>query len=131
MGMREPYDYLSMMNTVLIILTIMIRFERASICAEDSIHHPITIEMQEDATVKDLVQCIMNYKEEGHDAIPNSGANIWWHLFYDKGTLARVCDNRRDCSYANVDSHTLLKDIPITLVYAQPAELPTNQPGGL
>jgi len=120
-----------MMNTVLLILTIMIRFERVNICAEDTTNHPVTIEMQEDATVKDLVQFIMTYKEDGYEAIPNSGANIWWHLFYDKGTLARVCDNRRECSYANVDSHTLLKDIPITFVVAQPAELPANQPGGL
>ncbi len=119
------------MNTVLLILTIMIRFERANVCAADTTNHSVSIEMQEDATVKDLVQFIMTYKEDGYEAIPNSGANIWWHLFYDKGTLAHVCDNRRECSYANVDSHTLLKDIPITFVVAQPAELPTNQPGGL
>lgn len=119
------------MNTALLILTIMIHYERMNICAEDSTNHPITIEMREDATVKDLVQYIMTYKEDGYAAIPNSGSNIWWHLFYDHGTLAYVCDNQRDCSYANVPAETLLKDIPITVVYAQIAELPTNKPGGL
>jgi len=119
------------MNTALIILTVMIRFERANICAEDTAHHPITIEMREDATLEELVQYIMTYNEDGNPAIPNSGANIWWQLTYDKGTLAYVCDNRRDCSYANVPAETLLKDIPITTVFAHPAELPTNQPGGV
>lgn len=119
------------MNTVLLILTIMIRFERANVCAADTTNHPVSIEMQEDATVKDLVQFIMTYKEDGYEAIPNSGANIWWHLFYDKGTLVRVCDNRRECSYANIPADTPLKDIPITAIYAQPAQLSTNKPGGL
>lgn len=119
------------MHTVLLILTIMIRFERASICAEDTVHHPITIEMKEDATLKDLVQHIMTCKDGDYDAIPTTGMNMWWQLTYDKGTLAYVCDNRRDYSYANVDSSTLLKDIPITVVHAHLAELPTNQPGGV
>ena len=120
------------MNTALLILTIVIRYERMNVCdADSSINHPVTIEMSEDARVKDLVQYIMAYKDGAYEAIPTSGANIWWHLYYDKGTLARVCDNRRDCSYANVDAETLLKDIPITVVYAQIAELPTNKPGGV
>lgn len=129
MGLREPPNHLPVMNTVLLILTIMIRFERTPVCAEDTTNHPVTIEMPEEATVRDLVETIMTYEEDAFQAIPNSGANLWWHLFYDKGTMAHVCDNRHECSYANVPADALLKDVPVTLVFAQIAELPTNQPG--
>lgn len=119
------------MNTTLLILTLLIRYERMNVCAEDTTNHLITIEMKDSATLRELVQYIMLYHEEGYDAIPNTKQNLWWQLSYDHGTLAYICDNRRECSYANIPADTPLKDIPITTIHAWPAELPTDKPGGL
>ena len=119
------------MNTTLLILTLLIRYERMNVCAADTTNHPITIEMQDSAILRDLVQHIMLYHEDGYDAIPNTGQNLWWQLSYDHGTLAYICDNHRECSYANIPADTPLKDIFITAIYARPAELPTDKPGGL
>ena len=41
MGVCEPYDHLSVMNTALLILTIMIHYERMNICAEDEAGHRV------------------------------------------------------------------------------------------
>lgn len=101
-------------------------FMRPEVCeAEKPYNHPIEISMPDTATVADLVQFLVDYKEPNFQTIPPAGG-MWWQLSYDEGTLARVCTDPLQITYANIDQHTPLKELRITRIYAVPAQQPAQ-----
>ena len=102
-------------------------FMRQDVCeAERPYNHPVEFSMPDTATVEDLVLYLADYREPQYRALPGT-AGTWWHLSYDEGTLARVCtDHPLQITYANIDSHTPLKELRITRIYAVPVEQPAQ-----
>ena len=115
------------MELLLSIMTILtLQYMRPEVCeAEKPYNHPIEISMPDTASVADLVQCLIDYKEPNYQALPPAGGT-WWQLSYDGGTLALICKDPLQVTYANVDKQTLLKDLGITRICAFPAEQPTE-----
>ncbi len=100
-------------------------FMRQDVCETEQPHnHPVGFTMPDSATVEDLVLFLADYSEPHYHAIPKTGT--WWLLSYDEGTLARVCNDPLQITYANIDNHTPLKDLRITRIYAVPAEQPAQ-----
>ena len=101
-------------------------FMRQDVCeAEHAYNHPVEFSMPDTATVEDLVLFLADYREPQYRALPGAGGT-WWHLSYDEGTLARVCPDPLQISYANIDQHTPLKELRITRIYAVPAQQPAQ-----
>ena len=101
-------------------------FMRQDVCeAERPYNHPVEFAMPDTATVEDLVLYLADYREPQYRALPGAGGT-WWHLFYDEGTLARVCTDSLQVSYANINKHTPLKELRITRIYAVPAQQPAQ-----
>ena len=97
---------------------------RADVCeAEKPYNHPIEISLPDTATVADLVQFLIDYTEPNYQALPPAGGT-WWQLSYDGGTLALVCKDPIQITYANVPSDARVKDVGITSVTAVPAQMP-------
>lgn len=99
---------------------------RQDVCeAEREHNHPVEFVMPDTAMVEDLVHYLADYREAQYRALPGAGG-IWWHLSVDEGTLAWVCTDPLQITYANIDKHTPLKKLRITRIYAVPAELPAQ-----
>lgn len=110
----------------LIMAIVSLFFMRQDVCeAEQPFNHPIEFSMPDTATVEDLVLFLADYTEPRYRALPPTGGT-WWHLTYDGGTLALVCNDPLQISYANVDKQTMLKDLGITRIHAVPAEQPAR-----
>ena len=83
-----------------------IRYTRGSVCAQDDyVNHEITIEMPEDATVKDLVDYISHYDEDnGYAAIPYTGGDALWVIESKGETLAELYDDGKRIKYFGEDT---------------------------
>ena len=99
---------------------------RQDVCeAERPYNHPVEFTMPDTATVEDLVLFLADYREPQYRALPGAGGT-WWLLSYDEGTLARVCTDPLQISYANINKDTPLKELRITRIYAVPAQQPAQ-----
>lgn len=97
---------------------IRIHYSRESVCAaDDYVNRDLEILLPADATVCDMVDYIEHYHDgESYSAIPYTGSGNWWTLESDKGTLAKVNDDKDDVRYIQNPS-TSLKSLGITKVY--------------
>ena len=93
--------------------------------AEHPYNHPVEFAMPDTATVEDLMLFLADYHEPQYRALPQANGT-WWHLSFDEGTLARVCTDPLQITYANIDKRTPLKDLRITRIYAVPADQPAQ-----
>ena len=113
-----------MLSLIMAILSLL--FMRQDVYeAEQPYNHPLEFSMPDTATVEDLVYFLAEYSEPHYRAVPPAGGT-WWHLTFDGGTLALICNDPLQITYANVDSNTPLKDLRITRIYAVPAEQPAR-----
>ena len=111
---------------ILMAAILSLLFMRQDVCeAERPYNHPVEFSMPDTATVEDLVLYLADYSGVQYRALPGAGGT-WWHLSYDEGTLARVCTDPLQISYANIDKHTPLKELRITRIYAVPVEQPAQ-----
>jgi len=110
-----PKDYWKVDN----IPYFYIKYTRDSVCAQDDyVNHDITIELSEDATVKDLVDYICHYHDdEGYAAIPYTGGNMKWKIIAGGDTLAEVYDDTERIRY--IDGTRPLLQMNVTEVFGK------------
>ena len=113
------------MQLLLTVMTVLsLQFTRMSVNETDGqYNHPIEFTLPDTATVADLVLFLVEYNEPHYRAIPPAGG-LWWQIFHKGGTLALVCSDPLQVTYANLPADTLIRDIDITAVTAVPAEMP-------
>ena len=94
-----------------------IQYERDSVCAQDDyLNHEITIELPENATVKDLVDYIAHHQDDnGYATLPYTGGNTLWTIESNGGTLAELYDDGERIRYFGAD--TPLRTLQLSSVY--------------
>lgn len=96
------------------------KYSRESVCAaDDYVNCGQTINMPDDAPLKDLVTYIKDTHFGHYSFIPYTGGHAFWSLESDAGTLAVVCDDSKQVSYPTFTPHQPLKDIGITSIHAK------------
>ena len=94
-----------------------IQYERDSVCAQDDyLNHEITIELPENATVKDLVDYIAHHQDDnGYATLPYTGGNTLWTIESNGGTLAELYDDGERIRYFGAD--TPLRTLQLSSVH--------------
>lgn len=100
---------------------IKISFRRVSVCMGDDVGNgEYTIELQDSATLGELLYVILHGGSGNDWPIPYTGANSHWMIQSDIGNLARIfTDNNGKWHITDYccNEHTLLKELKITWTF--------------
>lgn len=100
---------------------IKISFSRESVCMGDDVGNgDYTIELDDSATLGELLSVILHGGKGNDWPIPSTGPNSNWMIQSNIGILARIfTDSNRKWHITDhcCDEHTLLKELNITWTY--------------